>query len=82
MNGGNRRTLSFILNLTHKSQILKQYELNHSERDAPHHVDSPSSVQPAGALFFEDLLQAVPVVFIQIFMALGSVQLHTALYSV
>jgi len=82
VNSGHCRTLSLILNLTHKPQILKQNELNHGDRDAPHHVDGPSCVQPTGALFLEDLLQTLPVVFVQIFVALGSVKLHATLHSV
>jgi len=82
VNSGHGRTLSLILNLTHKPQILKQNELNHSEWNAPHQVDSPSCVQSTGALFLEDLLQTLPVVFVQIFVALGSVKLHTTLNSV
>ena len=71
-----------ILNLTHKPQILKQDELNHCERDAPDHVNSPSRIQSTSTLFLEDLLQAVPVIFVQIFVALGSVELHATLHGV
>ena len=44
------------------------------------HVDTPACIQTLlETLFFEDPLQTMPIVLVEVFVALRSVQLHAAL---